>query len=66
VRRIEPDSDHPSRPVLYFFGEMHEPSTSTMTGSVRMTPDNQVEWKFVNSSYLFIVKHVFDIFVGLR
>ncbi|KIM40988.1 hypothetical protein M413DRAFT_72451 [Hebeloma cylindrosporum] len=48
VRRIEPDPEHPSRPILHFFGEMHQPSTSTMTGTVRMTPDNEVEWKFVS------------------
>ncbi|RDB14851.1 hypothetical protein Hypma_016407 [Hypsizygus marmoreus] len=41
------DPKYPKRPVIYFAGEMPE-STSTMTGHVRMTPDNQVRWHFVS------------------
>lgn len=47
VVRTEPDPQHPTRPIIHFYGEMQDPSTSTMTGSVKMTADNQVQWHFV-------------------
>jgi len=48
VIRTEPDADHPTRPIIHFYGEMQDPSTSTMTGSVKMTADNQIQWHFVS------------------
>ncbi|KAF8963017.1 hypothetical protein BDZ97DRAFT_1822636 [Flammula alnicola] len=48
VTRTEHDPNHPTRPIIYFFGEMHDPSTSTMTGRVKMTTDDQVQWHFVS------------------
>jgi len=48
VTRIEPDPKHPTRPIIYFFGEMHDPSTSTMTGRINMNSENQVQWHFVS------------------
>ena len=47
LKRVEPDPAHPTTPVLYFFGEMQAPSTSTMPGRVRMSVDNQIQWHFV-------------------
>ena len=47
VAGTEEDPLHPTRPVIHFFGEMHDPSTSTMTGWVKMTTDRQVRWHFV-------------------
>ncbi|KAG5646031.1 hypothetical protein DXG03_004633 [Asterophora parasitica] len=40
------DPEHPNRPIIRFHGEMPD-VTSTMTGFVKMTPDNQVLWHFV-------------------
>ncbi|KJA14492.1 hypothetical protein HYPSUDRAFT_49120 [Hypholoma sublateritium FD-334 SS-4] len=48
VVRTEPDPEHPTRPIIHFYGEMQDSSTSTMTGSVKMTADNQIEWQFVS------------------
>ncbi|KDR83208.1 hypothetical protein GALMADRAFT_113420 [Galerina marginata CBS 339.88] len=48
VTQTQKDPQHPTRPIIYFFGEMQEPSTSTMTGNVQMTKDNQVQWHFVS------------------
>ncbi|KAH0585840.1 hypothetical protein H2248_007131 [Termitomyces sp. 'cryptogamus'] len=39
------DPKNPKRPVIDFKGEMPD-TTSTMTGTVRMTTDAQVQWKF--------------------
>ena len=50
VTRTDKDPEHPTRPVISFFGEMQNPSTSTMTGRVKMTKDNQIQWHFVNYS----------------
>lgn len=47
VARTEPDPAHPSHPIIHFYGEMQDPSTSMMTGHVKMTPDNQIQWHFV-------------------
>jgi hypothetical protein len=44
------DPDHPTRPRIYFFGEMADPSTSTLNGWVQMTPDDHVQWHFVSSA----------------
>ena len=52
--RTEPDPAHPTTPVLHFFGEMEAPSTSTMTGRVRMSVDNQIQWHFVSCDHSFI------------
>ncbi|KAF9522585.1 hypothetical protein CPB83DRAFT_864245 [Crepidotus variabilis] len=48
VARTEKDPDHPTRPIIYFYGQMVDPSTPTMTGKIQMTPDNQVRWHFVS------------------
>jgi len=48
LKGTEPDPAHPTNPVLYFFGEMQTPSTSTMIGRVRMSVDNQIQWHFVS------------------
>ncbi|PPR07753.1 hypothetical protein CVT24_003703 [Panaeolus cyanescens] len=48
VTKTEYDPKHPTKPIIHFFGEMQEPSSSTMTGKVKMTPDNQVQWHFVS------------------
>ncbi|KAF8157961.1 hypothetical protein B0H34DRAFT_706937 [Crassisporium funariophilum] len=48
ITRTEHDPAHPTRPILYFFGQMEDPSTSTMTGMVQVTTDNQVKWHFVS------------------
>ncbi|KAF9046302.1 hypothetical protein BJ165DRAFT_1142096 [Panaeolus papilionaceus] len=48
VTRMEHDPKHPTKPIIHFFGEMQEPSSSTMTGKVQMTPDNQIQWHFVS------------------
>jgi len=47
VTKTEPDPKHPTRPIIYFFGEMRQPSTSTMTGRINMTDENQIQWHFV-------------------
>ena len=69
LKRTEPDPAHPTMPVLYFFGEMQAPSTSTMTGRVRMSVDNQIQWHFVSCRaipfvYLKCVKRVSDLLRG--
>ena len=48
LTKTEPDPAHPATPILHFFGEMQGPSSSTMTGRVRMTVDNQIQWHFVS------------------
>ncbi|KAF4617215.1 hypothetical protein D9613_006230 [Agrocybe pediades] len=48
VTHTEHDPEHPDRPKIYFFGEMEEPSNSTMSGHVKMTKDNQIRWHFVS------------------
>jgi hypothetical protein len=53
LKRTEPDPAHPTTPVLYFFGEMQAPSTSTMHGRVRMSVDNQIQWHFVSCGHSF-------------
>ena len=55
LTRTEPDSAHPTTPILYFSGEMKAPSTSTMTGRVKMTVDNQIQWHFVSLMRSFFV-----------
>jgi hypothetical protein len=55
VMRTQPDPGHPKRPVIYFAGDMAG-STSTMTGQVRMTHDDQVQWHFV--SWILVGKGV--------
>ncbi|KAJ3512975.1 hypothetical protein NLJ89_g3219 [Agrocybe chaxingu] len=45
--KAEPDPDHPTRPVIYFYGEMQSPS-STMAGHIKMTVDDQVSWHFTS------------------
>lgn len=52
VSKIRPDPDHPTRPIIDFYGEMVAPSTSTMHGYVQMTKDNQIHWHFVSISRL--------------
>ena len=47
LERTEYDPAHPTTPVLYFFGNMQDPSMSRMTGRVKMTVDNQIQWHFV-------------------
>ena len=54
LKRTEADPAHPTTPVLYFFGEMLAPSTSTMTGRVRMSVDNQIQWHFVSCDHSFV------------
>jgi hypothetical protein len=54
LKRTEPDPAHPTTPVLYFFGEMQAPSISTMTGRVRMSVDNQIQWHFVSCGHSFV------------
>ena len=56
LKRTEPDPAHPRTPVLYFFGEMQAPSVSTMTGRVRMSVDNQIQWHFVSCGHSFVFK----------
>ncbi|KAF9483578.1 hypothetical protein BDN70DRAFT_827292 [Pholiota conissans] len=48
VVRTEPDPNHPARPIIHFQGKMTDASNSTMTGHVKMTPDNEVLWHFVS------------------
>ncbi|EDR02270.1 uncharacterized protein LACBIDRAFT_309620 [Laccaria bicolor S238N-H82] len=48
VAHTEHDPEHPDRPVIIFFGKMRDPSTSTMSGRIEMTPDNQVHWSSVS------------------
>jgi len=48
VKGVVSDPLHPSRPKIYFVGVMNDPSTSTMSGSVYMTKDDQVRWHFVS------------------
>ncbi|KAF8625986.1 hypothetical protein AX17_006710 [Amanita inopinata Kibby_2008] len=47
VTHTMPDPEHPTKPVIYFAGEMRG-TASTMTGRVQMTPDEQVKWSFVS------------------
>jgi hypothetical protein len=54
LKQAEPDPAHPATPVLYFFGEMQAPSMSTMTGRVRMSVDNQIQWHFVSCGHSFV------------
>ncbi|KAL0961503.1 hypothetical protein HGRIS_006444 [Hohenbuehelia grisea] len=42
------DDLHPTRPVIHFAGTLGIPSTATMTGYVRMTPEDEVRWHFVS------------------
>ena len=58
LKRVEPDPAHPTTPVLYFFGEMQAPSTSTMTGRVKMSVDNQIQWNFVSCVFKVLKKSV--------
>jgi hypothetical protein len=44
----ELDPAHPTTPVLHFFGEIQGSSTTTMTGRVKMSVDNQIQWHFVS------------------
>jgi len=48
LKHTEPDPAHPTTPILHFFGEMQGPSSSTMSGRVKMTVDNQVQWHFIS------------------
>ena len=48
VDRTEPDPAHPTKPVIYFWGEMQTQSSSTMNGRVKMSVDNQIQWHFVS------------------
>ncbi|KAG6835915.1 hypothetical protein H0H93_013375 [Arthromyces matolae] len=43
-----PDPKHPDRPIINFIGEMPD-TTSTMSGTIQMTEDDQVQWKFVRT-----------------
>ena len=49
VTKTSIDPDHPTRPKIYFFGEMGDTSSSMMNGWVQMTPDDQVQWHFVSA-----------------
>ncbi|KAG6854297.1 hypothetical protein C0991_008546 [Blastosporella zonata] len=40
-----PDPSHPKRPIIHFTGVMVG-STSSMNGTVQMTADDQVQWRF--------------------
>ena len=53
LKRTEPDPAHPTMPVLHFRGEMQTQSTSTMTGRVKMSVDNQIQWHFVSCGSFF-------------
>jgi len=50
VAHTEHDPEHPDRPSIIFFGQMRDPSTSTMSGRIEMTPDNQVHWSCVSTT----------------
>ena len=50
VVHTEHDPEHPDRPLITFFGQMRNPSTSTMSGRIEMTPDNQVHWSSVSTT----------------
>ena len=68
VAGTEEDPLHPTRPVIHFFGEMHDPSTSTtMTGWVKMTTDRQVRWHFV-SFFIWEMRRLSSLFrfLGIR
>ncbi len=47
VLEVSPDPKHPKHPRIYFGGSMGQHSTSTMSGYVHMTDENQVRWRFV-------------------
>ncbi|KAG5653754.1 hypothetical protein H0H81_010841 [Sphagnurus paluster] len=49
IVETEHDPKYPKRPIIHFSGEMPL-STSTMTGTVQMTPDGQVAWNFVRKT----------------
>lgn len=51
VTKTTTDINHPTRPAIHFVGEMPDVSTS-MRGTVNMTPDDQIHWHFV---YFFIL-----------
>ncbi|KAF9465325.1 hypothetical protein BDZ94DRAFT_1254290 [Collybia nuda] len=50
VMRTHTDPNHPRRPIIFFAGEMAG-TTSTITGQVKMTRDDQVQWHFVSGDH---------------
>lgn len=47
VTQVKYQPEHPEHPKLYFVGTMGDFSTSTMSGYVMLTADNQIQWSFV-------------------
>lgn len=53
VTSVEPDPDHPTRPKIHFAGELD--GKFSVTGFVKVTPDDQSWWHFVRASFLFSI-----------
>lgn len=48
------NTDFPDRPILHFVGTARttEVNDARLTGSVRMTPDGYVRWRYVSSCFI--------------
>ncbi|ESK86935.1 f-box domain-containing protein [Moniliophthora roreri MCA 2997] len=48
VTKVVHDDKHPTRPVIFFGGQIAGPINTIMSGSVRLTDDDQIRWHFVS------------------
>lgn len=56
VTHVKEDPQRPDRPRIYFAGVVAEANTTTITGHVRMTDDDEIRWSFVGLFYFCVFR----------